>query len=349
MQFVNELMLRGRIALVKSKLTLLNLLGSGAQKEHFMQSVSRAFPGMVRRDTAAMYARYRLSMYKLTLIKNYLTNLSENELSDFIDRHVNVDGQEHLEAIKISNAPVVFVTPHYGNFPAGCLKLIKEIGRDKIVNVFYNPPSTSRTSEGFEELFNGLGYGFNALFNDDKSVLKALRVLKRGEALTMMPDVFDVSGHVLYVPFFGKLVPAMAGTALLALKGKATVIVGYNIPGEGVGSTLRLGKPLIVEPTGDLETDIVRLTSAIFCEMERQIRQLPEHWVYLQGIGDLLANRLSLGTGKRNNWLDTLDEETRHFETLLPNWPNVMRRIKSMQAPALRPVNARSMTEEAIP
>lgn len=239
-------------------------------------------------------------------------------------------GTSSVDAVRQSEGPVIFVTPHYGNFPAGCLKLIKEIGRHKTVNAFYNPPSTNRSSEGFEQLFQRLGYGFHALFNDDSAVLKALRVLKRGEALTMMPDVFDISGHVLYVPFFGRLVPAMAGTALFALKGRAQVIIGYNCPGEGLSSTLKLGAPLAIERTGELEADIATLTAAIFRELEAQIRSAPEHWIYLPEMHRLLAERLPVSATTSDEWLRDLDASTRRFSAVLPEWPAILDELRAM-------------------
>jgi len=322
----SEFKLRLRIA--AERLRLVGMRGAALQR--FAESVRTAFPTMSDEEAAALYVRHRMSMRKFALIRQHLETLPLSGLNAFLDRQVRIEGEEHLDALKHSDAPVIFVTPHYGNFPAGCLKLIKEIGHFKTVNAFYNPPVKNRTSEGFEALFQRLGYGFHALFNDETAVLKALRVLKRGEALTMMPDVFDISGHVLYVPFFGRLVPAMAGTAMFALKGRATVIVGYNCPGEGLSSTLKLGRPLQVERTGDLESDIALLTGAIFRELEAQICAAPEHWIYLPGIGELLADRLAVLPAAPDSWIARLEAAMPQFEAVVPEWPAILDEIKAM-------------------
>lgn len=323
----SEFKLRMRIAAAR-----LRLFGRRdvAVRKRFAESVRIAFPALSDKEADTLYVRHRMSMRKFALIRQHLETLSLAELSDFLDREVRIEGEEHLDAVKQSDAPVIFVTPHYGNFPAGCLKLIKQIGHHKTVNAFYNPPSRNRTSQGFEELFQRLGYGFHALFNDETAVLKALRVLKRGEALTMMPDVFDISGHVLYVPFFGRLVPAMAGTAMFALKGRATVIVGYNCPGEGLSSTLKLGRPMQIERTGDLESDIALLTGAIFRDLEAQIRAAPEHWIYLPGIGELLADRLAVAPAAADTWIGRLEAAMPQFESVVPEWPAILEELRSM-------------------
>lgn len=325
----SEFKLRMRIA--AERLQLFNIgSGAAAARRSFTESVRVAFPTLSDEEGEALYVRHRMSMRKFALIKQHLENLPLSDLNTFLERQVVIEGEAYLDAVKHGDGSVIFVTPHYGNFPAGCLKLIKEIGHYKTVNAFYNPPSKNRSSEGFDALFQRLGYGFNPLFNDETAVLKALRVLKRGEALTMMPDVFDISGHVLYVPFFGRLVPAMAGTAMFALKGRATVIVGYNCPGEGLSSTLKLGRPLQVERTGDLESDIALLTAAIFRELEAQIRSAPEHWIYLPGMGELLADRLALPKGGADAWIDGLDAARPQFEAVLPEWPAILDELKSM-------------------
>jgi KDO2-lipid IV(A) lauroyltransferase len=329
MNTLPELKLRARIAV--ERLRLLRSSGDAAvQRARFANSIRSAFPTMAPDESADLYVRHRMSMRKFAHIKRHLETVPLDGLNDFLDRHVRIEGWEHLEALKHSSAPVIFVTPHYGNFHAGCLKLIKEIGHHKVVNAFYNPPSKNRTSTGFEDLFQRLGYGFNPLFNDDTAVLKALRVLKRGEALTMMPDVFDISGHVLYVPFFGRLIPAMAGTAMFALKSRANVIVGHSCPGEGLSSTLKLGRPMLVERSGDIESDIATLTCAIFRELELQIRSEPEHWTYLPNIGDLLADRLLVQPAAPSTWLDRLNTAMPQFEAVLPEWPAIFEELKSM-------------------
>lgn len=293
----------------------------------FAAALRCAMPDLSEAQIADLQKRYRHSMYQFNLLKQHLAKLDAIELERFLLQHVQLEGQEYLDALKQDEKPVIFVTPHYGSFQIGCLKLIQELGKHKTVNAFYNPPEKNRSSEGFEELFKGLGYGFNPLFNDDTAVLKALRVLKRGQALTMMPDVFDISGHALYVPFFGKLVPAMAGTAMFALKSNATVIVGYSCPQQGLDSCLQLGRPLEICRTGNLEEDIASLTRAIFRDMEAQIRRQPEHWVYLPNLADLLGKRLPVDGEESRDWLHSLQQMLPQFQTDVPELPQLLQEL----------------------
>ncbi len=303
-----------------------------------------AWPGLPLAAARQLQRRHQLAMHSCRLVQAHLATLAAPELSSYLDRHVVVQDSvpgmapEHrvLDLVCNDPRPVVFVTPHYGPFGLGCLKLIQAIGRQKTVNAFYDPPAKNPSSAGFEQLLGGLGYGFNALFNDSTAVLKALRVLKRGEALTMMPDVFDITGHVLYVPFFGRLVPAMAGTALFAIKSQARVVVGYACPGAGLQTTVQLSPPIEPQRTGVLEADIASLTAAIFCDMERQIRQAPQHWAYLPGIGDLLRGQLPLGQGQPADWLQALHNMAPQVQHEWPDLAQTVQEALAMQGGAVQ-------------
>lgn len=349
MSFSRELILCCQVAAAPARLWLPADEAATMLEKRILHSIRSALPGLSKADASDLYVRHRVSMCKLSLIKRYLTSLHTDELNGFLDSHVRVEGRQYLDAVTYSDAPVIFVIPHYGNSEATCLKLIKEVGPRKTINGFYHPPLKSHASQGCAQLFHRLGYGYNALFNDDAAVLKALRVLKRGEALTMMPDVFDMTGHVLYVPFFGRLVPAMATAANFALKGRANVIIGANCPGPGLRSTLKLGAPLYYERTDNFEADLVALTAAIFAELETQIRSAPEHWFHLPKMGELLADCLPVDATTQAEWMDKLDSATHQFASVLPEWPDIMSELKSLSLTGSSAVQAHVTTHHHSP
>lgn len=327
-----ELQLLARLALARSAQALVPPRATDAE-QRMHASLQVAWPGLSLAAARRLQRRHHHAMHKCRLVQAHLAALAAPELASYLDRHVCVQDRV-LDLVRNDPRPVVFVTPHYGPFGLGCLKLIQAIGRHKTVNAFYDAPAKNPSSAGFEALLKGLGYGFNALFNDSTAVLKALRVLKRGEALTMMPDVFDLTGHVLYVPFFGRLVPAMAGTALFAIKSQARVVVGYSCPGDGLQTTVQLGVPIEPQRSGVLEADIASLTAAIFRDMERQIRQAPEHWAYLPGIGDLLRGQLPLGQGRPADWMQALSDMAPLVQADWPDLAQTVRAAVAIQAAA---------------
>ena len=302
------------------------------QAQQFHASVRVALPALSLAESQQLRHRHLGAMRQARLVNAHLATLPAAALARYVARHVQIDGQDVLDSVRDSKGPVIFVTPHYGAFTLGCLKLIQHIGLRKTVNAFYDPPAKNPSAAGFEALLKGLGYGFHALFNDSTAVLKALRVLKRGEALTMMPDVFDMAGHVLYVPFFGRLVPAMAGTALFALKSQARVIVGFSCPGAGLQTTVKLAPPLDYARTGNLEADIAGLTAAIFQQIEAQIRLAPEHWFYLPGIGQLLGGQLAVHRQQPADWLQALSALAPQCAAEWPDLGQIVNAALAMQA-----------------
>ncbi|WP_190287815.1 lysophospholipid acyltransferase family protein [Massilia sp. NR 4-1] len=265
-------------------------------------------------------------------LRQHLARLDAPGIERLLNRHVRVEGREHLDLARDSKRPVVLFSPHYGNFAIVALKLIQEIGRSKTVHSFHNPLPASHPMGGIENLFGRLGYGYAPISNDDDSAaLKAMRALRRGEVLTIMPDALGTIGHTCYVPFFGHLVPAMAGTALFALRSKALVIGVYGCPEEGLRTTIRVSAPLDVELSGDQEYDMRSMASAIFRDMERQIRRSPEHWYLLPEIGRALASTLRLAPPADLGWLGQLRQAAPEFQQAVPELERTLAELAQRQ------------------
>lgn len=305
--------------------------GSAAQRL-FSHSMQRLFPHLPEADCHELFRRHHLSMRQRQQQRRHLARLDAAGIERLLNLHVLVDGREYLDLARDSKRPVVLFTPHYGNFAIVALKLIQEIGRFKTVNSFHNPLPASHPMGDVENLFGRLGYGYTPISNnDDSAVLKAMRALRRGEVLTIMPDSFGMIGHTCYVPFFGHLVPAMAGTALFALRSNALVIGIYGCPEEGLQTTLRLSAPLEIEHSGDQETDMRNLATAIFRDMERQLRRSPEHWYLLPEVGRALADKLRLAPPADLGWLGQLRQAAPEFQQAIPELERTLAELAQRQ------------------
>lgn len=319
-----EPLLLARLALARARVRL-RPAPDTARATRFARSLRLAMPDLSSRDLQQLWCRHRLSMQRAAGTLRHVQTLPPAALERFLDRHVRIEGAEWLEQVRSDPRPVVFVTPHYGDYAVACLKLIQVVGRHKVVNAFYNPPQERRSDEPFETLFKRLGFGFNALFKDGTAVLRALRVLRRGEALTMMPDNFDTAGQPIYVPFFGRLMPAMGGTALFALKSRARLVTGFHCPGRGLGGTLKICEPIDWVPGDRLDEDIAGLTGLVFEQIERQIRSEPEHWEYLGSFDDFIGAGMKLGDARRaDDWRAALDQARSQIAALWPELADIL-------------------------
>ena len=110
------------------------------------------------------------------------------------------------------------------------------------------------------------------LFNDSRGLVRAIKCLKKKQILTMMPDVFDLSGQSISIPFFGHFTTAMAGTAFLALKTNALIMQAYCVPDNHGGVKCILHKPFQFPKSNDAEKDVAIKISARALDLSSTIR-----------------------------------------------------------------------------
>lgn len=239
-----------------------------------------AFPERSEAAREVLIRKHWRSKFRSELVRRRLLTMPREELRRFCRTRVDVEGEQNFRAACESTRPVVFFTPHYGDFALGCLRMTLDIGRYKAVSVFYDPPEVNPTTSMYQGLIERLGCECKILFNDRTAVLKGLRALKRGNVLGMMPDVYEYNPGLMYVPFFGRLAVAMGGTAFFALKSDALLIPVYCYERGRSRFTLQYGPPVELSRSGDFARDLYLTTAAIYASIQEQLTALPEHWVY---------------------------------------------------------------------
>jgi len=209
-----------------------------------------------------------------------LERLSDPGLRRIFDR-MELRGQAHLEAAGREGRPVILVTPHYGSFMLGALRVAADYARHGVY-FFYNPPERNAYAETSNRLLDRPASNCHKIYNNLHGVKTALKVLKGQGTLCMMPDLISVTTSGVYVPFCGRFFTAMAGIAFLALRSDAAVIPAYCYPDGGSGHLLEFRPPLDLAPAGEKtdEDRVYELTARLFRELERQITLRPEHWRY---------------------------------------------------------------------
>lgn len=250
-----------------------------------------AFPQLPEAERRDLIRRHWRARFQSELERIQLNGMPRLQLLEFCRTRVEVEGEENLRAACEGPRPVVFFTPHYGSFVVAVMRVIMDVERHKVLSLFYDPPEVNPTTTIYQGLFERLGSNARILFNDKTAVLKGLRALKNGNALGIMPDVYDFNMGMMYVPFFGRLAVAMGGTAFFALKANALLIPLYCWRRGRWRFTLKYGAPVELSRTGNLDEDIYLTTANIFRHMEEQLRAAPEHWIYWE----TLHERFSFG------------------------------------------------------
>ncbi len=248
-----------------------------------------AFPKMSETEREGLIKNHWRAKFQSELERVRLNSMPREQLIRYCRTHVEIEGERNFRAACESLQPVVFFTPHYGNFAVACVHLAMEVGRYKTMSFFYDPPEVNPSTTMYKGLINRLACNTKVLYNDKTAVLKGLRALKNGNALGIMPDVYEYSPGLMYVPFFGRLTIAMSGTAFFALKSDALLIPLYCHRRTASRFVLKYGTPIELSRTGDFARDLYLTTASIYADIQRQLTALPEHWVYWPSFDDRLG------------------------------------------------------------
>jgi lauroyl/myristoyl acyltransferase len=106
------------------------------------------------------------------------------------------------------------------------------------------------------------------------------RAIREGQILTLVADR-AISGRGVRCASFGAIRVFPRGPATYALRFGLTVVIGclvfQNRPGHP--PYLGIAEPLVYQPTGNLEHDIVAMTRAIAAKLNEVISRYPDQWL----------------------------------------------------------------------
>ena len=120
-----------------------------------------------------------------------------------------------------------------------------------------------------------------------------VETIYQSEAPTRVPRILRANGVVgivgdqnaprsgIWVPFFGRLASTHRGPALFALRLNAPVFscIARRLPGKDVRYEIA-GERVDVTRTGDLDTDVLALTTELAQRLEKQVRIAPEQYFW---------------------------------------------------------------------
>ncbi len=185
---------------------------------------------------------------------------------------VTCDGWEHVAGAQAKGKGVVFVSAHLGNWEVlgRWLALVQKVP----MTVVAKDPKQPAFAAYLRRIREGAGF---AVLSKGESARDLLRVLRKGEAIFLMPD--QNSGDV-FVPFFGVPCGTVAGPASLALHTGAALIPIYCVE-EGNGYRVLCLPEIKVENPSGGEVEVARLMGEVNTVLERMVRHYPTQWLWL--------------------------------------------------------------------
>lgn len=154
----------------------------------------------------------------------------------------SIDGTDYarMRPIIDSSTGVLIAIPHHAHYILSMTALAEQLGKHRKVNVFYGQPATHKGNAVFDHLhqllFSDPASGVQVIHDNRQGLAKAIKGLRNGEIVFIMPDAFQNEDATLMLPFCGRLMGAMLGTAVLARKTGSWVLpVASTTHGAGLG------------------------------------------------------------------------------------------------------------------
>ena len=198
-----------------------------------------------------------------------------------IDRHADrliewpMADRRALEAALARGRGVVFVTGHVGNWELLARRVA--LAGFPVHSIAREASDAGTTS--LIERFRLSGRVQSIWRGRDGAARQMLRALKAGEILGLVIDQ-DTRVQSVFVPFFGRPAATPRAPADLVLRTGAALMVGF-CQRKSDGTYLLTMREVPVEPSGDRERDVLRLTETLSREIESAIRRAPEQWVWM--------------------------------------------------------------------
>ena len=171
-----------------------------------------------------------------------------------------IDNTDYSDIQQLIDSPsgVLVTIPHHAHYILSMTALAENLGMHRKVNVFYGQPATHKGNVAFDQLhqllFAGDGSGVVVIHDNRQGLAKAIKGLKNGEIVFIMPDAFQDEDATVMVPFCGRLMNTMLGTAILARKTNSWILPTVSMThGAGLGFKTRFGNRIDHPATKGME------------------------------------------------------------------------------------------------
>ena len=221
---------------------------------------------------------------KRRLVRRAFRNFAEAALGLFwspritpqlIDRLVEIQGLEHINAARKAGRGIVVCSSHYGNWELGTFILgFKGVPLTMVTEPTRNPAIEAlitrlRTASGHRAVHPRF------------ALIKLFRAISRGEAVGMLVDVNGRRGRGgVWLDFLGLPVFNSHAIAEMALRANAAVFFVWGEPLPHFHWRMFISPEIQIERTGDREADVKSLSQKCLDQSARLVREHPELWLW---------------------------------------------------------------------
>lgn len=197
-----------------------------------------------------------------------------------------------LDSALTERRGLLLALPHHGLYINTIVSVVERVRRSRDIYIFYGDPETHSGNEVFDLLCkriwtNDSQSGVHIIYDNRGGMVKAIRALKEGSAVIIMPDVFKNELDTFQISFCGRAMNIMLGTAVLARKTKSAILpivcrpVGYGMSfSTDIGPYILPVHPFESEGEGDVDLLNYRTMLKVFRYYETVMDRCIMYWQF---------------------------------------------------------------------
>ena len=202
-------------------------------------------------DGKRMGAFYHWYLQKM-LVANAVRGSDRHRLLTLMERADHTDYRA-VAPLLDSARGVLAVVPHHAHYILSIVMMAERYREKRQVLLFYGRPEENPGNEVFDRLsqwFWGPCSNVGFVHDTPKGLAKAIRALRSGALVFIMPDALRSEDHALAIPFCGRPLSVMLGTPALARKTDAAVLPMISTP-HGYGLAFKTRFDCVVPVSND--------------------------------------------------------------------------------------------------
>ena len=242
----------------------------GIRRETVTENLRIAFP----EATEEWIAATRLAAYEhLGREAAAMLRLSKLDARAVVERTTTSGWDEVVDSLSLGRG-LLLVTGHYGNWEIAAATVAS---RGVPIAAIVRRQGNRLVDERLQQLRNNLGV---ETIYQGKAPASVPRILRSNGVVGIVGDQ-DARRSGVFVPFFNRLASTHRGPALFALRLGAPVFscIARRLPGEDVRYEI-IGRRVEYERTGDLDRDVLSLTTELAARLEKEVRVAPEQYFW---------------------------------------------------------------------
>jgi len=168
-----------------------------------------------------------------TIVADYVRGRDRIELLDMVSR-MDRTVYQPIDTLINGEHGVIVAIPHHGHYILSIVGLLEHLRLKRDVYVFYGSPETHAGNEVFDRLYEAIYRDASShvrVIHDTRSgMAHALRGLREGALVIIMPDAYRHEKDTFFIPFCGRPMNVMLGTAALARKTNSLIVPMISRP-----------------------------------------------------------------------------------------------------------------------